>query len=229
MRGRSRFALVTNEGNGERRATEAVGQVGKTASGRLRYGVTPLFSPDRQQVNDMLNRHRLWVHSGHGCHTNGISILENVNGVCRHAIFTASDIDDGGLDYDLVFMNTCESTDMKYYPVFPVTPQACGGWDGPHPYTDGTCVLDIGRKLNAKNYVGWDCEVPRQLSVTIPRMLMQELDSTGTDQTRTVYDAVDAVRQKLDRAKPAYHWYQERLNNDRCTSDVVLDLNRKPF
>lgn len=34
-------------------------------------------------------------------------------------------------------------------------------------------AVDIGMKLNAKNYVGWDCEVVREFSVGIPKMLMQ--------------------------------------------------------
>lgn len=222
-------ALVTNEPNGESRANMAVTQAGGTAVQRLGYGVTPLFSPDKQALNDMLARHRVWVHSGHGHHCHGIEIVRQTGGEYSRSSLKASDITAGDLDYDLVFMNTCESTDTKYYPVFPVTPQACGGWDGPHAYTDGHAVLDIGNKLNAKNYIGWDCEVNRQLSVTIPRMLMQELDSTGTGQTRTAHDAVAAVRQKLDRDKPAYHWYAPRLSNDRCTSAIVLDLNKKPF
>jgi hypothetical protein len=144
-------------------------------------------------------------------------------------MFKAPDIAKPGLDCDLVFMNTCESTDVKYIPVPAAAGQASGGWDGPHAYANGHAVLDIGNKLNAKNYVGWDCEVARQLSVAIPGMLMQEPDSTGTGETRTVCEAVEAVRRKLNADKPFYYWYAPRLSNARCSSGVILDLNKKPF
>ena len=226
-------ALVTNEGNGERRATEAVDQAGKTANGRLGYGVTPLFSPDRQALNDMLKRPRVWVHSGHGHHKAGITIVKKAGSVYKAAEFKASDIMATGLDYDLVFMNTCESADTKYVPYLNATEQNCPGWFGPYAYTDGTAVLDIGNKLNAKNYIGWDCEVVRQFSVGIPRMLMQELDSTGTrpEDRRTVRQAVDAVWSKLQDENPrrAYWYYGERLNLVNEDDSVILDLNRKPF
>jgi hypothetical protein len=222
-------ALVTNEENGNARADYSVKLAGEYARSHLGYGVTPLFSPDKQQINDMLRRHRVWVHSGHGHHKDGISILKKTEDTYSHATFKASDIAKSGLDYDLVFMNTCESTDVKYIPVLPATGQAFGGWDGPHAYTNGHAVLDIGNKLNAKNYVGWDCEVVRQLSVTIPTMLMQELDSTGTGETRTVEVAVEAVWNKL-RIPPKrdFWWYGERLNGVR-TDGTVFDLNKKPF
>ena len=93
-------------------------------------------------------------------------------------------------------------------------------------------AVDIGMKLNAKNYVGWDCEVKRQLSVGIPKMLMQELDSTGTlpEDRRTVGQAVGAVWNKLQIENPrrSYWYYGERLNAYR-TDGIIIDLNEKPF
>ncbi|MDD4442095.1 MAG: hypothetical protein PHX41_09385 [Kiritimatiellae bacterium] len=224
-------ALVTNEQNGQARASMAVVQAGETARRRLGYGVSPLFSPTKEQITEMLPRHRVWVHSGHGHHYHGIEIVKRTGNEYRRSAFKASDITANNLDYDLVFMNTCESTDRKYIPILPITPQACGGWDGPHPYTDGTAVLDIGRKLNAKNYIGWDCEVVRQFSVGIPKMLMQELDSTGTGQTRTVEEAVDEVRRKIRTEYPKrdYWYYEARLNLVDKDNSVFLDLNKKPF
>ena len=224
-------ALVTNEQNGQARASMAVVQAGETARRRLGYGVSPLFSPTKEQITEMLPRHRVWVHSGHGHHYHGIEIVKRTGNEYRRSAFKASDITANNLDYDLVFMNTCESTDRKYIPILPITPQACGGWDGPHPYTDGTAVLDIGRKLNAKNYIGWDCEVVRQFSVGIPKMLMQELDSTGTGQTRTVEEAVDEVRRKIRTEYPKrdYWYYEARLNLVDKDNSVFLNLNKKPF
>ena len=60
-------------------------------------------------------------------------------------------------------------------------------------------------------------------------MLMQELDSIGTDQTRTVQDAVQAVRARLQTPpRQDYWWYWERL---RYIGDdtTPLDLNKRPF
>jgi hypothetical protein len=93
-------------------------------------------------------------------------------------------------------------------------------------------VWEIGKKLKAKNYVGWDCSVPRALSVEVPNLLMQELDSTasGSRGKRTVAAAVAEVRsQILIQGKPCY-WFRVRLRcADPRDDSVCLDLNKKPF
>jgi len=66
------------------------------------------------------------------------------------------------------------------------------------------CGLDIGLALNAKNYVGWDCEVKREFSVGVPKLLMEELDSkgTGAGDRRTVAQAVTAVWNRQQNETP---------------------------
>ena len=90
----------------------------------------------------------------------------------------------------------------------------------------GHAVMDIGTALNAKNYIGWDCEIKRQLSVKIPEMLIQALDTTSGGTTRTVDEAVGEVSDKLDRDRPDFWWYNERLR--ATTFDMTtFDLNKK--
>ncbi|MEI7902755.1 MAG: hypothetical protein WCK89_21110, partial [bacterium] len=216
--------LVTDEGNGRARANQGVTLTGETAVRVLKYGVTPLFSPDAQQINGMLARHRVWVHSGHGSNSGGIEILGQSNGAYRRTGFKAAAITISGLDYDLVFMNTCESTDVKWVPLTP-TPQAISGWS--QVSVPGHAVMDIGIALNAKNYIGWDCEVQRQLSIKIPNMLMQTLDTTENG-ARTTAGAVNEVKRLLDLNKPDYWWYYERLRAG-WSDNTTFDLNKKLY
>jgi hypothetical protein len=63
----------------------------------------------------------------------------------------------------------------------------------------------------------------------IPEMLIQALDSTADNQTRTVQEAVQAVRTKLQVSpRKDYWWYYERLN-DVQTDNTLFDLNKKPL
>ena len=199
---------------------------GDKAVRNLKYGVTPLFTPEKAQINEHLKRHSVWIHSGHGGAADGILVAAKNGGQYRPAFFKASDIADTGLEYDLVFMNTCESTDQKFIPQA-ATPQYVSGWVQTN--MPGHAVMDIGTALHAKNYVGWDCEIKRQLSVQIPEMLMLELDSSGTGQRKTVQEAVQAVRIKLQVfPRRDFWWYYERLN-DVKTDSTIFDLNKKPL
>jgi hypothetical protein len=122
-------------------------------------------------------------------------------------------------------MNTCESTDRKFIPVIPITPQSVGGWAEDMNFVSHA-VMDIGTTLNAKNYIGWDCEIKRQLSVQIPEMLVQALDTTAAGETRTVNEAVQEVSDTLDRTRLDFWWYNERLRV--TTYDMTtFDLNKK--
>ncbi len=145
--------------------------------------------------------------------------------------FKASDISRDDLEYNLVFMNTCESTDRWYRPIrFGENTRIIGF--SPEYETQSThAVRDIGTKLNALSYVGWDCSVERDVSAHVPSMLMEELDSTGTGQTRTVEEAVDEVRRKIRTEYPKrdYWYYEARLNLVDKDNSVFLDLNKKPF
>jgi hypothetical protein len=156
--------------------------------------------------------------------------MKTPSGGYRSDFFTASDITASGLKYDLVFMNTCESTDQRYDAIG-AFPQRIIRWDGPYYYTDGTKVLDIGRKLNAKNYIGWDCSVVRALSVKIPAMLMEELDTRGSrpEDRRTVVDAVKAVQKRLIDKKPDFWYYWERFTLVDKDGSVILDLNKRKY
>jgi hypothetical protein len=198
---------------------------GDKAVRNLKYGVTPLFTPEKAQINEHLKRHSVWIHSGHGGAADGILVAAKNGGQYRPAFFKASDIADTGLEYDLVFMNTCESTDRKFIPVIPITPQSVGGWVEDMNFVSHA-VMDIGTTLNAKNYVGWDCEIKRQLSVQIPGMLVQALDTTVNGTTRTTRAAVDEVRRKLSAERPDFWWYEIRLRAIEF-DDTKFDLNRK--
>ena len=88
--------------------------------------------------------------------------------------FKASDINRSDLAYKLVFMNTCSSTDQYYVPI-----ELGDTVLGFHDFiaTPNThAVLDIGKKLHAVSYVGWDCSVSREVAPYVPTMLMEELD-----------------------------------------------------
>ena len=222
-------ALVSNEDNGLARANQAVVTAGETAVLNLKYGVTPLFTPEKTQINAQLSRHSVWIHSGHGSGVGGIEIEKKVGSQYRLTHFKATDITNGNLNYDLVFMNTCESTDSKFIPVSPITSQSVGGWVEDTNFVSHA-VMDIGTALNAKNYIGWNCEIARQLSVHIPEMLMLAFDSTAYKQTRTVDQAVSFVRNKLRDESPhrAYWWYYERLNAVK-KDNTLFDLNKKPL
>jgi hypothetical protein len=62
-------------------------------------------------------------------------------------------------------------------------------------------VRDIGTKLNALSYVGWDCSVERDVSAYVPSMLMQELDTRADGILRSPSEAVDAVNVILNNKK----------------------------
>jgi hypothetical protein len=218
-------AIVSNEENGLARANQAVVTAGEKAVLNLKYGVTPLFTPDMTQINEQLKRHSVWIHSGHGGATGGILITVKTGSQYKETLFKNSDIVDTSLEYDLVFMNTCESTDQKFIPQVPL-PQYVSGWVQTN--MPGHAVMDIGTALHAKNYVGWDCEIKRQLSVKIPAMLIQALDTTANGTTRANKDAVDEVRSKLRTDRPDFWWYETRLRAIEF-DDTKFDLNKKPL
>lgn len=88
-------------------------------------------------------------------------------------------------------------------------------------------AVDIGMKLNAKNYVGWDCEVVREFSVGIPKMLMEELDTQPDGELRTVENAVLAVREKMRQSGGTQEFFSEKLRPAIKDNSLILDLNKK--
>ena len=91
-------ATVRDEGQSQQGADLGVVQAGSIAINRLKYDVTPLFTPDKEQINEMLKRHSVWVHTGHGSHTEGIAIVEKVGTKYKQALFKASDISSSDLE-----------------------------------------------------------------------------------------------------------------------------------
>lgn len=69
----------------------------------------------------------------------------------------------------------------------------------------------------------------REISVKIPKMLMEALDSGNDGDPITVADAVTAVKEKLEREKPNYYWFNDYLNHKTQDDSVILDLNKKAF
>lgn len=201
-------ALMSNEDLGTSRGSQGVNGAGEVAVTQLGYGVTPLFSPTKDKINLHLKSHRTWIHSGHGHHVAGIDIVQEVGTRHKLAKLKAADITAANLDYRLVFMNTCDSTDKHHE-----YDGTLGSWVLKETYTT-TAVMDIGTKLNAKNYVGWDCWVSRKLSVYIPKMLLQRLDkmySPGGGVLPTVNDAV--LKTKADASTMTDGYYAPML---RC-------------
>ncbi|MDD2230821.1 MAG: hypothetical protein PHY48_15650, partial [Candidatus Cloacimonetes bacterium] len=194
------------------------------------YGVTPIFTPTKEQIVDQIEKHSIWIHSGHGGNNAGIQIVEKVGSKYKLSFFKSSDINVSGLTYDLVFMNTCESTDRLVVPeinMLAVPPVAMNWKELP---VTSAAVMDIGTALNAKNYIGWDTWVQRELSVIIPKMLMEEMDTASTEEgPRSVKEAVDEVKERLERDKPKYYWFHQRLNLKTRDDSVIMDLNKKQY
>ena len=143
--------------------------------------------------------------------------------------FKASDISRDDLEYNLVFMNTCESTDRWYRPIrFGENTRIIGF--SPEYETQSThAVRDIGTKLNALSYVGWDCSVERDVSAHVPSMLMEELDTRTDGTLRAASDAVRAVNETLSERGGRFAVFTGKL---RClikegAYERVIDLNKK--
>ena len=225
-------ALVTNEENGEARANYGVKQAGEYARSHLGYGVTPLFSPDAAMLDNQLPRHRVWVHSGHGHNVGGVVIVQKQGNKYKAATLRAGDITSSDLEYDLVFMNTCLSTDVEFTPNI----NSETGWDEVPIALSRHDVLDIGFKLNAKNHVGWTCSVEREVSIHVPTMLMTALNTyleNGTLKQRNCMEATAWVRREMVKKRGAHEIFAPRLV---CTmpagnelDETRFDLDGKPY
>lgn len=198
----------------------AISEPARRAVENLGIGVTPVLQPMKSEIVGQLKSHRMWIHSGHGGHTQGITFLDKDGLNYRIDVLSAADIAGVGKPYRLVFMNTCQSTD-KYYE-----------YDGsawvPQPDPAQHKVLDIGDSLNADNYVGWDCSVSRRLSVKIPGLLNWNLNGEGGSWTRRdVSQAVQKIRDVVGSTTSAYgdKHYVSRL---RCvrSDGTKFDWNK---
>ena len=224
-------ALVTNEENGEARANYGVKQAGDYARSHLGYGVTPLFSPDKAMLDNQFPRHRVWVHSGHGHNVGGVEIVQKQGNKYKAAALRAGDITRDDLEYDLVFMNTCLSTDVE----FSQDINSETGWDEVPTVLSRHDVLDIGFKLNARNYVGWTCSVQRDVSIHVPTMLMTALNTyweNGAWKQRTVMEATAWVRGEMAKKRGAHEIFAPRLISTRPAGaeldETRFDLDGKP-
>ncbi|MGI6391792.1 MAG: hypothetical protein ACOX7Q_16665 [Kiritimatiellia bacterium] len=169
----------------------------------------------------------MWIHNGHGSLTNGLlGVREVSQGEYEGAWIGAADLPPD-LGLSLVFMNTCDSTDQTFDWVknlqgIPV------GWLSDTPrQVSPHAVYDIGVRLNARNYVGWDCEVQRTVSPHVPKMLMEELDTQPDGELRTVENAVLAVREKMRQSGGTQEFFSEKLRPAIKDNSLILDLNKK--
>jgi len=158
-------ALYSNEENGQARA-DYLGQGGETIVQQLGGEATMSVTPTKTQIHDLLPRHRQWIHSGHGATNWGITCISPTgNNHFKEDIFSASDISDLNLTYDLVFMNTCESTDTYSAWIWDVYP-VLGHYATPVALPASSHkVYDIGLALHARNYVGWDSDAIRLVAI----------------------------------------------------------------
>lgn len=219
--------VATTEDFGTLRVSEGVAKAGRDMNVKLGYGVTPLCSPTAEQLNEMLPKHSVWIHSSHGDLTGGVLILQPKTGnAYRGAYFKTSDITRDDLQYDLVFMNTCVSADELWLargPInFPLEPPL--GWTNVTMVSHA--VLDIGDKLHAKNYIGWTCSVDRRISSYIPGRIIDQLNATETG-AKTIQEAVNAVKDVLTRDRNVnFWWYADRLKAVR-SDNQTLDLTKR--
>jgi hypothetical protein len=220
-------ALVTNEEKASARYDKAVVEAGENVVGLLHYGVTPLFSPDTGTINTNLLRHRVWIHSGHGCNEKGIMIVGKTGLQYRIAYLKAADISRSNLDYDLVFMNTCLSTDVYYRPIIEPFSRALIGWETNAVTLTSHAVKDIGTKLNAKNYVGWDTEVYREVSSDVAVWLTEKLDTKANGELQTVEKAITATKLKMQDQIGNHRMYVDKLRLVSRDDSVILDINKR--
>jgi Arc/MetJ-type ribon-helix-helix transcriptional regulator len=128
-------------------------------------------------------------------------------------------------------MNTCESTDREHKTIR--IGNKIVGLSPAYETKTVHAVRDIGAKLNAISYVGWDCTVERQVSVNVPNMLMEELDTKIVDgeyQLRSPSEAVTVVTQQLDENGGMDAVFSGKL---RClvkegAFERVIDGNKEP-
>ncbi len=200
---------------------------GDKAVRNLKYGVTPLFTPEKAQINEHLKRHRVWIHSGHGCNARGIMIVGKTGSQYRMAFLKAADILRSDLDYDLVFMNTCLSTDVYYRPIIEPISRTVVGWETNAVDLTSHAVKDIGTKLNAKNYVGWDTEVYRDVSSDVAAWFTEFLDTKVDGELQTVGKAINVTKEELRKKGGNHYQYRNRLRLVTQDDSIILDLNKR--
>lgn len=132
------------------------------------------------------------MHSGHGSYELGITIVDKDGTIYKRTELSGADLAGLGLTYQLVFMNTCQSTD-KYCKWVTTNPITREGYYKPPVDKAVHKVYDIGKALNARNYVGWDCDTLRLVAINASRLFPQKLNG-GT----TVPEAVALTQQALD-------------------------------
>ncbi|MBR4170906.1 MAG: hypothetical protein IKR48_04585 [Kiritimatiellae bacterium] len=192
-------------------------------------GVTPLFSPDKDALVRNLKKNRIWIHYGHGNKDLGIQIAKLVSNNWRTTFLTAGDIRAMNIKhrYDLVFMNTCDSTDKYYTYDHELLNDTI-----PKPFTNVEmnvhAVYDIGLALRAKNYIGWDCEVQRELSAVTPTHLLKYLKCPKGGTPPSVDTAVkNFIKQKKDAPGIPFSWMLSKLRLVISDDSVRLDQRKK--
>jgi hypothetical protein len=208
-------ALISDE---ELSRGTAVTAPAESAVYRLGLGVTPQFQPKKETIPNDLKKHRMWIHSGHGSFSSGLTMLSHANYRWKVTPLKAPDVSGLGLTYRLVFMNTCHSTDK--YSVY-----VNGAWQPLQATNVAThAVLDIGNTLNAQNYIGWNCSVDRAVSILVPDDLIEFLNR-GNDASNAVKEVKASI---ADPGVPKYELkrhYGSRLNCVR-SDGTKFDYNK---
>ncbi|MBP5717732.1 MAG: hypothetical protein J6X53_01975 [Abditibacteriota bacterium] len=220
--------LITNEKFAGTKRAEEMNKTAVSASSKLSYGVHLSFNPDKDSLLESLKYHDAWIHFGHGGLKEGIMIVKKrSDGRYVQDFLNASDVANLNLHYRLVFMNTCYSSDEVY--TYPKTFIGSQVFTFTKVSMPDHAVLDIGDALNADNYVGWSCEVERELSVLVPNEFVKALNTpTNGMHGQTVRDAVSIVQGMHNTFfKDFFGGLLEKLKCVRC-DETTFDLDNKP-
>lgn len=141
--------------------------------------MTLAVTPEISRLQELLPMHSHWLHAGHGSAKWGLMTIKMDGSDYKPAYFNAADVPDD-LNYDLVIMSACQSTNELYeFIVDENDPfEKEGNYqliDADNPAYGKKAVLEIGEELNASNYVGWGCNVPRQLSYAAEKLVINYL------------------------------------------------------
>ncbi|MDT8389628.1 MAG: hypothetical protein RRC34_03865 [Lentisphaeria bacterium] len=173
--------LVTFVHSNEDDADDQKSSIDKVSSDILRmgYGMTLAVTPEISRLQKILPMHSHWLHAGHGSAKWGLMTIKMDGSDYKPAYFNAADVPDD-LNYDLVIMSACRSTNELYeFIVDENDPfEKEGNYqliDADNPAYEKKAVLEIGEKLNASNYVGWGCDVPRKLSYAAEKLVINYL------------------------------------------------------
>lgn len=207
--------IHTNEADAVKQK-QSITTAALTIKDEMHYGVTLEVTPTISALKKTFPLHSYWIHGGHGSAKWGLMTVKKDGTQYEPAYLTAADVPDG-LNYGLVIMSACQSTDKLheyigtseagYYRLISEDNSAYGKKE----------VLKIGEKLNASNYVGWGCNVPRNLSHKVEVLLTQYLRDNNT-----IQEAVEMTKRYLVR-----HPYGQSQQETRAIPYLTL-ISKNP-